>query len=188
MFRFKIGRRLYGYGRILLDYDKMRKKKEPFWDILMTKPLVCSVYHIVTDRDDVSVDQLKSLKSLPSTIITDNPLYYGEYEVIGHLPITDCEDYPILYGGSIHVGDKAVCYQCGRVYRRLEGGRALYRQFINNGVSVNLNYTLEVLKECIEANSNEPYWKHFYSRDVDHDLRNPRLSKELKKVKAQFGL
>ena len=30
VFRFKIGRRLYGYGRILLNYDRMRKNKEPF--------------------------------------------------------------------------------------------------------------------------------------------------------------
>jgi len=48
VFRFKINRRLYGYGRILLDYTLMRKKKESFWDVLAGKPLVCSVYHIAT--------------------------------------------------------------------------------------------------------------------------------------------
>lgn len=188
VFRFKIGRRLYGYGRILLDYAQMRKNKEPFWDILMTKPLVCSVYHIANERDDVSAEELKTLKSLPSQIMMDNPIYYGEYEIIGHLPITEWEDYPILYGGSISVGDEAVCYQCGKVYRRIEGGRALYRQFINNGVSFRLNFNLDILMQCIKENSNRPYWENSFPWKTDQDLRNPKFSNELKKVKAQFGL
>ncbi len=54
----------------------MRKRKEPFWDILMTKPLVCNVYHIAAERTDISVDELKNLKTLPSTIISDNHLFY----------------------------------------------------------------------------------------------------------------
>lgn len=110
VFRFKIGRRLYGYGRILLDYDKMRRRKESFWDILMSKPIVCSVYHIVTERDDLSINELQDIHSLPSTIIVDNSLYYGEYEIIGNLPITEHEDYPIMYGNLRSLLDEKVVH------------------------------------------------------------------------------
>ena len=188
MFRFKIGRRLYGYGRILLDYDKMRKGKEPFWDILMSKPLVCSVYHIVTERTDVSVDELKTLCSLPSTIIADNSLYYGEYKIIGNIPISDDEDYPIMYGNSIHFGEKAVSYQCGKRYCKIINSSALFPGFINNGVSFILNFTLDVLLQCIAKASNIPYWERYYSHWVEKDLRNPKHSEKLQKVKMQFGL
>lgn len=188
VFRFKIGRRLYGYGRILLDYDRMRKKKEPFWDILMCKPVVCSVYHIVTDRSDLSVDELKSLRSLPSTTVTDNSLYYGEYDIIGNIPIGEYEDYPIMYGDSIRAGEKAVYYQCGRTYRRIENGTALYSNYKNNGVSNNLNFTLDILLKCIKEHSNNPYWENFFVRDVEHDLRNPKYANKLVQIKKQFDL
>jgi hypothetical protein len=188
VFRFKIGRRLYGYGRILLDYDKMRKKKEPFWDILMSKPLVCSVYHIVTDRDDVSFDELQHLGSLPSTIIADNSLFYGEYKIIGNLPVTENEDYPVMYGNSIHMGEKAVCYQCGKNFRKIDNGTAICGGFVNNGVSFNLNFTLDILQQCVVEGSNNPYWSHYYPHWVDRDLRNPKHAEKLQAVKEQFGL
>lgn len=188
VFRFKIGRKLYGYGRILLDYDKMRKKKEEFWDILMCKPLVCSVYHIATERSDVSIDELKLLPSLPSSIITDNSLYYGEFEIIGNLPIADNEDYPIMYGNSIHFGETAACYQCGKVYRKSENTTVLYGGFTNNGVSFGLNFTLEVLMQCVNEGSNEPYWKNYYPVEVERDLRNPKHADKLQKIREYFGL
>ena len=188
VFRFKIGRRLYGYGRILLDYDKMRKNKEPFWDILMSKPIVCSVYHIVSERTDITIDELKHLKSLPSTIITDNSLFYGECEIIGNLSITEDEDYPVMYGNSIRVREIAVCYQCGKTYHKIENETALFKDFKNNAVSFNLNFTLDILLQCIEQNSNEPYWNHFYTYKVNGDLRNPKYADKLQKVKEQFGI
>lgn len=188
VFRFKIGRRLYGYGRILLDYDKMRRHKEPFWDILMSKPLVCSVYHIVTDRKDITVNELMTLCSLPSTIIADNSLFYGEYEIIGNVPIAENEDYPIMYGNSIYRDEKAVFYQCGKNFQKIDNDTALYSQFLNNGVSFNLNFTLDILLHCIRENSNTPYWTNYYAHWVDRDLRNPKHADKLKKVKEQFGL
>lgn len=188
VFRFKIGRRLYGYGRILLDYDKMRKKKEPFWDILMGKPVVCNVYHIITESDSLSIDELKDLQALPSTIIMDNSLFYGEYEIIGNIPVTEQEDYPILYGNSIKAGEKAVCYQCGKVFRKIENRTALADSFRNNGVSFNLNFTLDVLQQCIRAGSNAPYWSLYYPYYVDRDLRNPKYADKLQQIKKLLGL
>ena len=187
VFRFKINRRLYGYGRILLDYALMRKKKEPFWDILMGKPLACSVYHIVTERNDVTVQELAQLNSLPSVHMMDNRLYYGDFEIIGNLPIREFEDYPILYGNSIHARDRAVLLQCGKLYRRDENGTALVYDLANHSIGFDLNFTLPALLECIESGSNAPYWAQHHWR-IKRDLRNPNLRDQLIQICDQFGI
>ncbi len=189
VFRFKIGRRLYGYGRVLLDYVKMRKRKEPFWDILMGTPLVCSVYHIVTERKDVTVNELKKLPSLPSVFMQDNSLFYGEYEIIGNLPITEYEDYPIMYGNSIRAGEKAIYFQCGKIYRKIENKSTLLcGNFRNNGIYFSLNFKLDILMQCIAENSNQPYWTHYYPSCTEGDLRNPKYANKLQLIKKQFEL
>lgn len=188
VFRFKIDRRHYGYGRVLLDYSKMRKKKEPFWDILMSKPVVCSVYHVFTQRKDLSIEELKLCKSLPSCIVADNGLFYGEYEIIGNLPITEQEDYPIMYGNSIAMGEKAVCYQCGKVFRKFENRSAPSNAFINNGVSFSLNFNVDVLQRCIIEDSNVPYWEMYYQWTTERDLRNPKHTEKLKLIRKKMGL
>ena len=188
VFRFKIDRRHYGYGRVLLDYSKMRKNKEPFWDILMSKPVVCSVYHVFTERKDLSIGELKKCKSLPSTIVADNGLFYGEYEIIGNLPITEQEDYPIMYGNSIDYREKAVCYQCGKVFRKFAGRSAPSNAFINNSVSFSFNFNLDVLLQCIEEGSNAPYWAGYYTSFTERDLRNPKHAEKLKLIKQKMEL
>lgn len=187
VFRFKIDRRLYGYGRILVDYDRMRKNKEPFWDIMMGKPLACSVYHIATERKDVSVEELRQLNALPSVHMMDNRLYYGEYEIIGNIPIGECEDYPIMYGNSTSVRWRAVCLQCGKLYREDAHKEALFGGFRNNSIGFGLGFLLSELQKCIEAGSNAPYWAQEIHK-VNHDLRNPKFRKELECVCKQFDL
>lgn len=187
VFRFKINRRLYGYGRVLVDYALMRRKKIPFWDVLAGKPAACSVYHIVTERQDVSVEELKKLKSLPSVHIMDNRLFYGDFEVIGNIPIGEKEDYPIMYGDSIGARDKGVLLQCGKLYRKIEGEKAFSFRFRNSGIGFDLRFKLPVLRQCIEAGSNDPYWAQ--NRHYGHqDLRDPKFRPELEQVAAQFGL
>ena len=188
VFRFKIDRRLYGYGRVILDFDKMRKQKESFWDILMSKPLVCSVYHIATKRKDVTVDELKKLKSLPSTKIADNGLFYGEYEIIGNIPISKNEDYPIMYGRSLDIRKESICLQYGKIFKEIENGKLLYGGFINNSVSFALNFKKDILFDCIQMDSNIPYWEKYYKYAVDRDLRNPKYTEERIKIGKQMGV
>ncbi len=188
VFRFKLDRRLYGYGRIILNFDKMRREKTEFWDILMTKPLVCSVFHIATERKDVTIDELKTLKSLPSTIIADNRLFYGEYEITGNIPLTQNEDFPIMYGRSINYGTKSICLQYGRTFKEIENGTLLYGGFTNNGVSFSLNVSLNILLDCIKKNSNEPYWNQIPAYSVNNDLRNPKFKRERSEIGEQMGI
>ena len=190
VFRFPIDRRLYGYGRVLLNYDAMRKGDTPFWDIFMGKPLVCSVYHIVTERADVTADELRGLRSLPSTVIMDNSLYYGEYPIVGHISVGEREDYPILYGRSrdARAGEK-LCFQWGKIFREREGAESvLHEMRCDLGISFGLNCRLDILRQCIETGSNRPYWEGYYPAYVNGDLRNPKFAREREAVARQMGV
>lgn len=189
-FRFKLSRRLYGYGRILLDYDKMRKEKIKFWDILMGKPLVIKVYHIATASESVSCEDLKDLKAIPSQFIMDNAFFYGEYEIIDNLPLTDIEfDFPIMYGKSIDAGDNdKILLQSGQKYFALtDSNCALYSEFRNNGIGWKIDIKLPILKECIELQSNQPYWNQ-NNYLTNKDLRNPKFYAEREVICKQFGV
>ena len=195
-FRFKLNRRLYGYGRILLDFSRMRKEKEPFWDIFMGKPVCACVYHIATERDDVTTDELCGIKTLPSQMVMDNIFYYGECKIIGNKPIApEEEDFPIHYGTSINAGERKLMYQCGRTFLSLDNTKPLYEtnpffgHFTFNNIGFNLYVRLPVLLKCIETNSNEPYWtQENLAVAVEHDLRNPKNKKQLEEIKKQFKI
>ena len=185
VFRYKIDRRHYGYGRILLDYNKLRKERGVQSGAMWGYGLICSAYHIVTTRKDVTVDELRGFNSLPSCMVWDNNIYYGENEIIGNIPVTDHEDYPILYGqhSGMYPG---VWYQCGKTMLCREDLRYQGMEFINNGISHRLNVKLDILRECIVVGSNMPYWEK--TKFISEDLRNPKYRNELAKIKKQFGL
>jgi len=189
-FRYKINRYLYGYGRILLDFDEMRKNGEKFWEIFMGKPLCVAIYHIATENSDMTPEQLSEIKLLPSQMIMDNIFFYGECEIIGNMTITEREqDYPIHYGKSIDsCRPNCIHYQCGRVFVTLDNEKELYDNFRNGGIGWGLDVTLPILKECIAQNSNEPYWKKIAPWRTNHDLRNPKFKKELTEIKKQMKI
>ncbi len=192
-FRFKYDRRNYGYGRILLDVRQFIKSGGKFWDILMGRPLCVSVYHIVTENPNVSIEDLQKLNSCPSQYIMDNVFYYGEYEIIGNAPLLENHseiDYPIMYGRSISgIDPNKICYCRGKDYREipLEGNSVLEKDFKNHGIGFGLKVNKTLVENCIQACSNEPFWA---SRlEVGHgDLRNPAYEKELNYVMKQMGV
>ena len=206
-FRFKVGRRQYGYGRILLDYQRMRKNGIPFWDVLLGGALAAKVYHIISDSPDVPIRRLRELPALPGQLNMDNRFFYGEYEIVGNLPLATGElDCPIYCGGSIDCRerDKVVTlFQCGRVYRRLEGERPRcgMRDFMMNGISLGFFVKRSMWDACIAAGNNGPYWADQARRDREieaarsgllrlafKDLRNPAYRDDLDVVCAQMGL
>lgn len=193
VFRFKIDRRLYGFGRIVADYDIIRKNKTEFWDILLGKALVCSVYHIISDEKNITIENLKELESLPSCFMADNRIFYGEYEIVGNIPISDDEDYPIMYGESINFTERnmgRINFQRGAVFKSIFGAEVLSgcENFRNNGFGFNLNVRKDILLECIKRKSNQPYWNKYNEYTVNQDLRNPKFEKERIAVYAQMGL
>jgi hypothetical protein len=194
-FRFSIGRRAYDYGRVLLDYYRMKKEGHPCWDILMCRPLVVKTYRFITDDPAVPVEVLRELPALPSYYMSDDGIFLGEYPVVGNLPLEIGElDFPIMYGGSISgldQGRNRTLFQCGRLYRVLEDVAPLSGWtscFRHNGVTLApICINRPTLEACIAAKSSSPYWERTKDWALK-DLRSPFCRPQLKAVCAQLGL
>ena len=195
-FRFRLDRRHWAYGRILLDFAAIRKQKIEFWDVFFGKPLVISVYHIMTDYPLDDIEKLAGLPMLPSQFIMDNVFYYGEAEIIGNRPLTpEEEDFPINYGMSKDSREKILYLQCGRLYRKIEGGKRLdfagemeHLDFSFGGIGWDIHARIPVLEACIREGSNRPYWEQPRWAQNLYDLRNPKLKAAREAIFSQFGL
>lgn len=185
IFKVKLSRRIYGYGRVLLSYSKMKENNENYWDCLLGTPVIANLYHILTEDDKVSANSLNGLKTFPSQIITEENLVCGDYEIIGNIAIDpENEDYPIMYGKT--VTDKETHLQHGKKHLTTKEA-PIFNNFRYNGISNNLGINLEVMKQCVAENSNEKYYSNgpFF---VKGDLRNPVNAEKLDAVLSQFGL
>lgn len=188
-FRFRVDRRNWGYGRVLLDVMAMRKKGIKDWNILMGRPVIIEVFHILTEDGNLTPNELANLPTIPSQYLMDNALYYREYQLIGQGPLPDIPDYPIMYGQSISYIDRnKIMFQRGEIYRELplENNKLIPGDFRNNGMGWQIHIDANILKDCIEAGDNLPYWNRdwYYMRC---DIRNPKHREALEAVLKQFG-
>lgn len=187
-FRYRLGRREYGYGRILLDYAKKRKRKEPFWDVLNgPRPLVVKPYRILTTDPSLTPEQLRALPSMPSFHMEDRCIASGEYPIVGQLPLERSElDFPIMYGKCIPwQKEPKVIFYCGDLYRELEGAQPppYCDKFQNFGVAPCMFLQRHLLTESVDAGDNRPY---FISKT--YDLRSLSWRPNLEEICAQMGL
>lgn len=105
-FCYKLDRENYGFGRLLLDIHKIRKQKlikpEHGLGLLMGPPLIIELFAYKSSTKNVDISLLDGQPKLPTDIMMDNLLLYGEYEIIGHRDLKDEEfTFPISYGRSI---------------------------------------------------------------------------------------
>ena len=201
-FAFKISRREWCFGRILLDVSKLKKdenfKKNKNYGLanLMGKPLIIKVYHKISDNKNIDLKELSKCLALPSQAIMDNIFYYGEAVILGNLPLTPEEhDMFISVSESISGIDKNIAYlQYGLIYREIPlsdyeklikdlkiGAQTLRREGIGFVIDT------YKLKECIEAKSNYPFWEKYKKRNVP-DLKNPDYIELKRKIFKAFGL
>ena len=201
-FAFKISRREWCFGRILMDVSKLRKdenfEKNKNYGLahLMGKPLIIKVYHKISDNKNIDLKELSKCLALPSQAIMDNIFYYGEAIILGNLPLKPEEnDMFISVSESISGIDKNIAYlQYGLIYREIPlsdyeklikelkiGPQTLRREGIGFGI-----YT-DDLKECIEAKSNSPFWKKYKKHNIP-DLKNPDHIELKRKIFKAFGL
>ena len=201
-FAFKISRREWCFGRILLDVSKLKKdenfKKNKNYGLtnLMGKPLIIKVYHKISDNKNINLKELSKCLALPSQAIMDNIFYYGEAIILGNLPLKPEEnDMFISVSESISGIDKNIAYlQYGLIYREIPlsdyeklikelkiGAQTLRREGIGFVIDT------YKLKECIEAKSNYPFWEKYKKRNVP-DLKNPDHIELKRKIFKAFGL
>ena len=202
-FAFKIGRREWAFGRILLDVAKLRKdenfEKNKNYGLahLMGKPLIIKVYHKISDSKNIDLKELSECLALPSQAIMDNIFYYGEAIILGNLPLEDHEydDMLISVSESISYIDKDIAYlQYGVIYREiaLSDYQKLIKElkvgaqtFRREGIGFVID--TDNLKECIKVNSNSPCWEKHNKHKV-LDLKNPAHIELKRKIFKAFGL
>ena len=202
-FAFKISRREWCFGRILMDVSKLRKdenfEKNKNYGLahLMGKPLIIKVYHKISDNKNVDLKELSKCLALPSQAIMDNIFYYGEAIILGNLPLEDHEydDMLISVSESISYIDKDIAYlQYGLIYREIpiSDYQKLIKElkvdaqtFRREGIGFVID--TDNLKECIKAKSNSPCWEKHNKRKV-LDLKNPDHIELKRKVFKAFGL
>ena len=201
-FAFKISRREWCFGRILMDVSKLRKdenfKKNKNYGLanLMGKPLIIKVYHKISDNKNIDLKELSKCLALPPQAIMDNIFYYGEAIILGNLPLKPEEnDMFISVSESISGIDKNIAYlQYGLIYREIPlsdyeklikelkiGAQTLRREGIGFVIDT------YKLKECIEAKSNSPFWEKYKKHNVP-DLKNPDHIELKRKIFKAFGL
>ena len=201
-FAFKLSRREWCFGRILMDVSKLRKdenfEKNKNYGLahLMGKPLIIKVYHKISDNKNIDLKELSKYSALPSQAIMDNIFYYGEAIILGNLPLKPEEnDMFISVSESISGIDKNIAYlQYGLIYREIPlsdyeklikelkiGAQTLRREGIGFVIDT------YKLKECIEAKSNSPFWEKYKKRNVP-DLKNPDYIELKRKIFKAFGL
>ena len=201
-FAFKISRREWCFGRILMDVSKLRKdenfEKNKNYGLahLMGKPLIIKVYHKISDNKNIDLKELSKCLALPSQPIMDNIFYYGEAVILGNLPLKPEEnDMFISVSESISGIDKNIAYlQYGLIYREIPlsdyeklikelkiGPQTLRREGIGFVIDT------YKLKECIEAKSNSPFWEKYKKRNIP-DLKNPDYIELKRKIFKAFGL
>ncbi|WP_167851983.1 immunity 26/phosphotriesterase HocA family protein [Hymenobacter elongatus] len=201
-FCFKLSRTSYGFGRILLDVNKIRKSKliesHHGLSLLMGPPVIIELFVYKSNIKKVDIAILDKQPKLPADVMMDNLFLYGEYEIIGHRQIKDEEfDFPISYGRSIDQR-KIVFLQWGLIHKELP--QDIYQKYIFTeetqvgqnpyeyySIGFRPHYdTYEIIKTL---NNNGVYdfanSKHYKAK---WDLRNPKnkdVKNELFKV---FGL
>ena len=70
----------------------------------------------------------------------------------------------------------------------MEGNEVLKKDFKKNGISYGPHINKTLVRECIKAGSNEPFWENEPKVSYAYDLRNPAYEKELEFVRKQMGI
>ena len=201
-FAFKLSRREWGFGRILLDVARLHKdesfKKNKNYGLahLMGKPLIIKVYHKTSDTRNIDLEELSKCRALPSQAVMDNIFYYGEAVILGNLPLSPEEnDMFISVSESISATDPDIAYlQYGLIYKEipLSDYLKLIKE-LNIGPQTlrreGIGFVIDTykLKECIEAKSNTPFWEKYNKKNVP-DLKNLDHIELKRKVFKAFGL
>jgi len=211
-FTFKIGRRAYGFGRILMNIDALRKSsdfaREKYSRLhFMGKPLFVKVYHYMSSSPSADINELRLLSSFPSQPIMDNSFYYGEYSIIGNSKLTHDElEFPIYFDQSHNIHEpKTIFLQYGQVFcetdivtynNNLREDESQYFKLSLDksfrdplaGFCLNALYDIDIMKQCIAEKSNHAMWRSSNIAAIQSDLRNPKYSKEKLALFNFFGL
>jgi hypothetical protein len=209
-FAFKVNRTEYGFGRVLLNVDLLRKKKLMPGNhglyYLMGPPVLVMIYAHISESKLVDINALVKAPTLPTDFIMDNMLLYGEFEIIGHRELEEDEfDFPMSYGRNLDRQVPEVFLQWGLIHiekplsifsRYLEGenksiptdnpSRKVQNPYGYYSIGFRPRYNTLDIKETISRGQFDFDNNSHYS--TQFDLRNPKNLKIRNKIMKEFGL
>jgi len=210
-FRFKLDRARFGFGRVLLDIHKIRTAgllpKDHGLCMPMTRPVLVQPFGVAMESRSADVGELARGPKLPSGLMMDNHLFYGEYEIIGHQDLAEEEfEFPISHGRSIELGKETVFLQWGLIHRELprssfdkhlvetnpfvaedDPSRKSHNPYGFYAIGLAPTYgaadisTAAKNRGVFDFEARRSYWNHF-------DLRNPRNAAARREILEAFGL
>ncbi len=199
-FSFKINRSAYGFGRILLDVGKARKKKllpeTHGLFFMMMHPVIVQFFVYQSSNPFVDIHILDQQPTLPSDVVADNILLYGEYDIIGHKELKDEEfEFPISYGKRL---DRvpSVFLQWGLIHLELPLSR--FDKFLQTedsfgnpfgyyGIGFRPSYeTIDIATTL--GNGGVFNFDRCWHYKAKRDLRNPKHAQIRSEILAAFGL
>lgn len=201
-FRFKLNRTEFGFGRVLLDIGKLQKSgalpagHKLF--ALMGKPVLVQLFVFASEDKAVSIETLEKQPVLPSSVMMDNALVYGEYEVFAQQAITDeAYDFPMsFYSPSLYGGDHDSCIlQWGLIHLEMSA------DVFNGRASAALQTTIAQHELKHNTIGFSPAYDNFHvlnalkgmeiapdDRAWEKDLRNPKWQQTRDEIMSIFGL
>lgn len=201
-FAFKVERRKWGFGRIVFDVAKYRETEQYKSSAnrglqMMGKPLFIMVYKVLANQPEIYIQSLRQYGHFPVEPIMDNRFYFGDYQIIGHSPITAEEWEPMICYGELY--EKETVYlQYGLIYKELP--KSKFSKYLNGLSGEDVKYEVrnpyedlsigfgirhyDDIREMIDNNIDFP---NTYFRS-NFDLRNP-INKQIKnEIFTAFGL
>lgn len=186
-FAFKLDRSNFGFGRIILDVNAIRKRNLVMsthgLNLIMGPPIIVELFVYRSETKNIDINFLDAQPKLPSDVMMDNLIFYSEFEIIGHKKINFKEvDFPISYGRSIDQRP-VVFLQWGLIHKELpiskfdkyiSGEKKIEQNpfgFYSNGFSPHYGRI-----EIIKALNNNGVFEFDKSTNfkAKQDLRNPR--------------
>ena len=129
---------------------------------------------------DADIDELKQCDAYLSQAIMDNVFLYGEYKILGNLPLEPSElEFPISFARSINYHDQDTVYlQYGLVYK--EKNLLEYRKTLTD----------PSIEKIIAANDFKNEYAGFeaHTQTYENDLRHPKNAEIKRKIFKDFGL
>lgn len=122
-FTFKVGRRKWGFGRIMMDVVAYRKTEmyasQHNYGLkeLMGTPLYVMIYQKLANTPYIDIKDLEMCAVSHVQPIMDNCFYYGEYQIIGNKPVCPEEWEPVISYGRSMMDRQTVYLQYGVIYK-----------------------------------------------------------------------
>ncbi|MDO4223532.1 MAG: immunity 26/phosphotriesterase HocA family protein [Acinetobacter sp.] len=191
-FCFKLNRTAFGFGRILVDIAKLQKSDDlsltHYFLQLMGKPVLVQLFDFISFNPVVSLKTLNNQPTLPASLMMDNALFYGDYEIFAHDFIADdVYDFPM----SLSLENDETIFHWGLIELKME--TAQFYQIISD----ELQKLLKIQDFRQDSIGFSPAYAHFEILNhgiCEHhylwqqDLRNPKWQDVKHEIFTAFGV